>query len=146
MQDLSHYPFDIYQRQISLPPAPMGRRRFSERATCVNMPEFSLIRSCGSTPWLRAPVPFPSDFRRPSSLGAGRSTHTVIVIIHSRLYTLFYKPRNSSKAPDSTSSMVIVLQECKNTRTHLWIRSIKSALKRGSLAKALSYCRSKRSM
>ena len=82
VQDLSHSPFEMYRRQIYLPSAPMGRQRFSERATCFSMPKFSLIRSCGSTPWLRAPVLFPSDFRRPSSLGAGRCTHTGIDVIH----------------------------------------------------------------
>ena len=115
MQDLSHSPFDMYRSQISLPPAPMGRRRFSERATYVQMPKFSLIHSCGSNPLLRAPVPFPSHFQSPSSLGASRSTYTGIDVIHSPLSALFYKPRNSSKDPNSTSSMAVVLQECKNT-------------------------------
>ena len=115
MQDLSHSPFEMYRRQTSLPSASMVRRRFSERATCVKIPKFSLIRSYGSTPWLRAPVPCPSDFRHPSSLGAGCSTHTDIDIIYLPLSTLFCKPRNSSKAPDYTSSIAVVLPECKNT-------------------------------
>ena len=114
MQDLSHSRFEMYRRQISLPSAPMGRQRFPERATCVKMPKFSLIRSLGSTPWLRAPFLFPSDFRHPSSLGAGCSNHTGMDVIHSPLSTLFCRPQNSSKAPNSTSSMAVVFQECKN--------------------------------
>ena len=65
---------------------------------------------------------------------------------HYPLFTFFSSPPNSISDPKSTSSIAVVLEECRNTCTRLWIQSIKYAPKRGSLAKALSYCHSKRSM
>ena len=151
-------PSELNRRQIYLPSAPNGRRRFSECVAIVMLPIFSIIRSCGSTPWLKivppppppplclATNPFPSDFRSPFSFGAGRSTHTGVEVIHSPLSTFFWIHPNSVSTPDSTFSIDVVLQACRNTCTHLWIRSIKYAPNRVSLANALSYCRSKQSM
>ena len=135
VQDLLLSPFELNRRQISLPSAPTGRRRLSVLTACFMSPKFSLIRSCGSTPRFntvpsptplppcRAPILFPSDFRRPYSLGAGHSTHTGIEVSHSPLSTLFCNPLNSSKAPDSTSSIDVMLQERKSTCTRLCILS-----------------------
>ena len=137
---------------------PQGERRFSERAAIAMLPRFFIIRSCGSTLWLNIvppspplstflyPNPFLSDFRRPSSFGADLSTHTGIEVSHSPLSTFFWIPPNSDSTSDSTSLIAVVLQECRNTCTLLWMRSMRSVPKRLSLAKALSYCRSKRSM
>ena len=61
--------------------------------------------------WLYAPFPVPSDFRRPSSRGAGLSTHAGMGVYHSPLSALFWSPQNSSKAPDYTLSIAVVLQE-----------------------------------
>ena len=158
VQDLTKSPFDMKWRHISLPSASKGMQRFSERADPVISPSLSMIHNCGSILRLKialrlpplplglSPKPFPSDFRRPSSFCAGHYTHTGDKVNHSPLYTFFWSPPNYTRSPDSTSSMAFVLQECNNTCTRLWIQSIKSALKRGSLAKALSYCRLKRSM
>ena len=134
------------RRQISLPSAPKGRERFSGRAVIFMLPIFSIIRSCGSTPWLNivpppppppppalclAPNPFPSNFQRPSSFVAGRSTHTGVEVSHSPLSTFFWISPNSVSASDYTSLIAVVLQECRNTCTRLWIRSIKSSPKIG---------------
>ena len=71
------------------------------RAAYIMLPTFLIIPSCRSTPWLkivtpptplllcRAPKPFPSNFWRYSSFGAGRSTHTGVEVSHSPLSTLF---------------------------------------------------------
>ena len=101
------------------------------RAATVMLPKFSIIRICGSTPWLKtvpsqtprppchAPNPFPSDFRRLSSFGAGRSTHTGVEVSHYPISTLFCSPLNSSSAPESTSLIDFLLQDCRNTCTRL---------------------------
>ena len=132
--------------------------RFSECAASIISPSIYMIRSCRSTLWLNtvslppppplrlSPIFCPSDFRRPSSFCAGISTHTGVEVNHSPLSTFFWSPQNSARAPNSTYSMVVVLQDCKNIWTRLWIQSIKSSPKRVYLAKALSYCWSKRSM
>ena len=98
-----------------------------------------MIHSCGSTTLLNtayrppplplglSPIPCPSDFRRPSYFGAGLSTHPGVGVNHSHLSTFFWRPPDSMRDPNSTSSMAVVLQECKNNWTRLWIRSIKSA-------------------
>ena len=152
VQDMTQSPFERKWRQIYLPYATKEMRRFSERAAPVMSPSLSIIRSCGSIPWLNiasylpplplglAPIPFLSDFQHPYSFCAGQSNHTGVKFNHSHIFTFFWIPPNSTRAPDSTSSMAVVIQECKNTCTYLWIQSIKSAPKRGSLAKALSYC------
>ena len=89
---------------------------------------------------------FMSDLRCLSSFSAGQSTHTGVEVSHYPLSAFFWSPPNSASAPDSTSSISAVLQECRNTCTCLWIQSIRSDPKRGSLAKAFSYCRPKQSM
>ena len=149
IQDLTQSPFEINRMQISLQSYARGMRRFYERAVPVMSPSLSMISSCGSIPWLKiasrpppppillAPKLFPSDFWRPSSFYAGLSTHTGVKVNHSHISTFFWSPSNSARSPDSTSYMAVMLQECKNTCTRLWIRSIKSAPKIGSLAKAL---------
>ena len=141
MQDLTQSPFGIKRRQISLLSAAKGMRRFSKRAAPVMSPSLTMIRSCGSIQWLNIatrPPPLPiglttipllSTFRLLSSFCAGGSTHAGVKVNHSPLSTLFLIPPNSARAPDSTSSMAVVLQDCKNTCTRLWIRSIKSAQK-----------------
>ena len=148
-------PLRAKQRNIYLSSTPKGRRRLSERAAIFMLYILFIFCSCGSTPWLKivpplpiclAPNPFLSDFRRPSSFGAGRSTHTGVKVRHSTLSTFFWSPPNSASTPNSTSSITVLLQECRNTCTCLWIQSIKSAPNRGSLAKAFSYCCSKLSM
>ena len=152
------YPFELNRRQISLPSAPTERRRFSVRAANIMLPKFSIIRSYGSTPWLKTvpfltPLPlfhalnlFSSYSRRPFSFSAGRSIHTTVKVSHSPLSTLFCSPLNSSIAPNFTSLIDVVLQECRNMCTCLLILSIRYAPKRGSFATALSYCHSKRSI
>ena len=50
MQDLIHSPFEMKRRQISLPSADKGMRRFSERAAPVISLIISMIHSCGSIP------------------------------------------------------------------------------------------------
>ena len=110
------------KRIPSLPSAPNVRRRFSKCSANVIFPRFSIIRICGLIPWLNivppppppplclAPNPFPSDFRCPSSFYAGRSTHTGVEVIHFPLSTFFWSPPNSVRAPNSTSSIAVVLQ------------------------------------
>ena len=112
--------FELQRRQIYLPSAPKGRRRFSDRAAIVMLPRFSIIRSCGLNPWLKIvpPLPtpfpppprplcletkpFPSDFQSPSSFGAGHSTHTGVEVRHSLFSTFFWSHPNSASATDST--------------------------------------------
>ena len=96
---------------------PHGEAEFLLACKLCDDSHFLLMRSCGSNPWLRAPFPVPSDLCRPSSRGAGLSTHTGMEVNHSPLSTLFWRPRNSSKAPNSTSSIAVVLQEQRNTCT-----------------------------
>ena len=101
VQYLTQSPFELNRRKISLPSTAKGVRRFSERAAPVMSPSLSMIRSCGSIPWLKialhppplplslAPNPFPSDLRLPSSFCAGRSTHTGVEVNHSPLSIFF---------------------------------------------------------
>ena len=135
--------------QTSLPSTAMGQRRLYERAADVISPNLFIIHSCGSTPMLCTKslppplqlilflLPCLSDFRRPSSFSVGRSTHTGVFVIQSPLYTFLCSFPNSAGAPNSTSLIEVVLQECGNTCTSLCILSIRSAPKRGSFAKAL---------
>ena len=88
VQDMTQSPFDMKRRQNSLPSAAKGMRRFYDHSAPVMSPSLSMIRSCRSIPWLNialrpptlplglAPKPFLSDFRRPYSFYAGRSTYT----------------------------------------------------------------------
>ena len=134
VQDLTQSLFEMKRSQISLPSPAKGMRSLSERATPVMSPSLSMIHSYGSILWLNIasrpppltlgldPNPFLSYFRRPSSFCAGQSNHNGIKVNHSPLSTFFCIPPNYDRAPDSTSSMAAVLQECKNTCTHLWIR------------------------
>ena len=87
-------PFELKRRNIYLSSTPKGRRRFSKRAANVMFPIFSIVRRCGSIPWLKivppltppplclAPNPFLPNFRRPYSYCAGRSTHTGVKVSH----------------------------------------------------------------
>ena len=127
LQDMTQSPVERKWRQISLPSAAKGMRRFSRRAASIMSPSLSIILSCGSILWLNitsrppppplglGPIPRPSNFWSPSSFCAGRYTHTGVEVNHLPLYTFFRIPPNSNRAPDSTSSMEVVLQECKNT-------------------------------
>ena len=132
VQDLTQSLFDMKRRQIYLTTAAKGMRRFSECAAPVMSPSIYMIRSCRSIPWLKImshppPLPpgltpklFPSDFQRPSHLCAGCSTHTGVKVSYSPISTFFWIPLNSARAPASTSSTAVVLQECKNTCKRLW--------------------------
>ena len=97
-------------------------------------------------PLILDPFPCPSDSRRPSYFGVGRSTHLGVVVIHFPISTFFCFSPNFASAPNYTFSIEAVLQDCKNTCTRLWILSFRYAPKSGSFAKDLSYCRSKRSL
>ena len=155
---LTHSPLEWYCRQISIPSSAMGKKSFSERAADIISPNLSITCSCGFTPMLCTkffpplltlilyPLPCPSNFRRPFSFDVGRSTHNSIIVIQYPISTFFRIHPNSFSAPDSTSSVEVVLQGCKNTCTQLWILSIRSAPDRGYFVKALSYCRSNRSI
>ena len=152
------YPFCRKHRKISVTSAAKGIWRFYERSNAVIPPSISVIRRCGSSTLLNtasllplpllglAPIPYSSDFRSPSSFCAVLSTINNVEVNHFPLSTFLWSPPNSVMDPDSTSSMSVVFQECKNTWTRLWIRSIKSAPKRGSLTRALLYCRLKRAI
>ena len=101
VQNLMQSPFERKWIQISLSSDAKGMRRFSERAAPVISPSLSMIRSCGSTLWLNtasrspprplglAPIPCPSDFRRPSYFCVGLYTHTGVELNHSPLFTFF---------------------------------------------------------
>ena len=67
-------------------------------------------------------------------------------VIHSPRSTRHCNSPNSNSAHFSTSSRDVVLHQCRNTCTRLWVISTISAPKRRSPAKSFSYCRSKRSM
>ena len=133
MQDLTQSQFEINWRQIYLQSYSRGMRRLYQCATLVMSTSLSMIRICGSIPWLKiaslppppprvlAPKPFPSNFRRPSSFCAGLSTHTGVKVNFYHLSTFFWIPPNSARAPDSTSYIAVMLQDCKNTCTRLWI-------------------------
>ena len=98
---LMQSPFESNHRKISLPSAAKGVWRFSKHAAAVISTSLSMIRSCGSTPWLDtaslspppplglSSIPCQSDFRRPSSFCASISTHTGIEVNHSPLFTFF---------------------------------------------------------
>ena len=101
VQDLMQSPLERNRRQISLPSAAKGMRIFSKSTAPVISPSLSMIRSCRSTPWLNtvsippppplglAPIPCPSDLRRPSSFCAGVSTYIGVEFNHSPLSTFF---------------------------------------------------------
>ena len=125
----------------------MRQRRFSKCASDIISPNLSITCRCGSNLMLctqylppnpsliQEPLLCPSYFCRPSSFGVGRCTHTGVVVIHSHLSTFFCISTNSASAPDSTSSIEFLLQECRNTCIRLWILSIRSA-RRGGLSQS----------
>ena len=49
------------------------------------------------------PLPYPSDFRHPSSFVVCWSTHPSIIVAHYPLSTFFSSSQNSDNAPNSTS-------------------------------------------
>ena len=103
--------------------------------------------SCPPLPLLILnPFPCTSELRRTSYFGIGRSAHPGVIVIHSPIYTFLCSSPNSASAPNSTSSIEVMLQECRNTCKRLWTLSIRSSLKSYFFSKALLYCRSKRSM
>ena len=121
VQDLVQSPLERKRSYISVPSATKGMRKFFKRAAPDISPSLSMIQSCGSIPWLNivshppplsiglSPIPCPSDFRRPSSFFAERSTHTGVEVNHSPLYTFFWIPLDSNRDHDFTSSMSVVL-------------------------------------
>ena len=112
VQDLMQSTFERKGRQISLPPAAKGVRRFSKCADAVIYPSLSMIRSCRSVPWLNialrlpplplglAPIPFLSNLLIPSSFCAGLSTHTGVEFNHSPLSAIFWSSPHSARAPN----------------------------------------------
>ena len=127
----------------------MVQRRLSKQNAGIISLNISITLSCGYTlmfctksllpplQLIRDPLPCTPDLRGPSSFCVDRSTHTGAFVNHYPLSTLFWIPPNSASDHYSTSSIEVVLQECRNTYTCLCILSIKSTPKRGSFRKSL---------
>ena len=111
---------------MSLTSAAKGHHRFYGCYSAVISPSLSMTHIFGSTLVLKnaslstpppldlAPLPFPSGFIRPSTLGPGRSTHLGFKVNHSPLSTFFCSPPNSARSPDST---IICSSCCRSVET-----------------------------